>query len=383
MKKLRVLGEELDIKMSHSFMTKAACPFYLHCQYVAKLDDRYIRIPAERGKAAHDSIEELLGFCLKEGIPPKDLPDSQLRNAVERHSNHGILGEIGDVFRWVRLWAERFRMPAHVVGIEEKVGIDDVFDEIDFHEASYRGIIDLLQIKDTHAIVTDWKSQPNILSQTDLDLYEQGTGYCWLIQKLYPEVETFEFRLFYLRYGFYASTIRTEEDLELYEQALIIRERKISEISNWDPIPGPQCQYCDFIHRCPIALNISPEQSEVISQKQAVLAAQQVTVMETKLKELKGKLKTYVEKNDEVLIGDNWIYGFKTTETQQWNPEKLAAVLEEHDHELSELVNADIKGVKKLIKQCRKDNPSLAFALEEIMTTEIGTNFSGYKRKEG
>lgn len=382
MKKIRVLGEELDIKMSHSFMTKAACPFYLKCQYVDKLVDRYISIPAERGKAAHGAIEELLGYCIKEGMPPKDLTDGQLRDAVERHSNHGILGEIGDVFKWVRKWAERFRLPAHVVGIEEKVGIDDDFDEIDFHEASYRGVIDLLQIKDTHAIITDWKSQPNILSQTDLNDYEQGTGYCWLVQKLYPEVETFEFRLFYLRYGFYASTNRTEEDLELYEQTLIIRERKISEISNWDPIPGPQCQYCDFIHRCPIALDISPEKSEVRSQKQAVIAAAQVTVMETKLKELRGKLKIYVEAFDEVLIGDNWIYGHKPVEKHSWDTEKLAAVLEEHDYELAEFVNADIKGVKKLIKTSRKENPALAFALEEIMKTEITTKFSGYKRKE-
>lgn len=382
MKKLTILGESLNIKISPSFLVKAACPFYLKCQYVDKLDDKYIRIPAERGKAAHLVVDELLNYCLENDMAPNKIEDGMIRQSLERHANHGILGEIADIFSWVRKWTERFKLPAHVEGVELKLGIDEDYEEADFTDSSYRGIIDLLQIKDNHAVITDWKSQPNILSQTDMDAHEQGTFYCWLVQKLYPDVEKFTFRIWYFRWGMYRETFRTEEDLELFEQALIIKERKISEIKNWDPIPGPQCQYCDFIHRCPIALNLDPTQSEVISQPQAVIAAQKITVMEALVKELKGKLKDYVKKNDDILIGDNWVYGFLAKDHTEWDPEAVARVLEDFGHELADYVN--INGVKmnKLLKLAAREDVPLRMALDAIVKTKTKTTFKGYKKKD-
>lgn len=382
MRRIEILGETLNIKLSPSFMVKAACPFYLKCQYVDKLDDRYIRVAAERGKAAHQAIDEILNYCLDNEIPPSEISDGMTRDALERHSSHGILGEILDVFKWVRKWKENFPLPAHVIGVEQKIALDTDYDEVDFSDASYRGILDLLQIRGNHAIVTDWKSQPNILSQTDMDAHEQGTMYCWLVQKLYPHVEKFTFRIWFLRYGFYKETFRTESDLEEFEQALIIKERKIEQINNWDPIPGPQCQYCDFIHRCPIAQDLSPISSEIIDQKQAVIAAQKITVMSSLIGELKAKLKEYVKKNDEILIGDNWIYGYQTSNSKSYPPEALGRVLDEHGHELAEYVNTDSTKMKKLLKEAARENEELRASLDLIAETKTKTTFKGYKRKD-
>ena len=382
MKKLQILGHELNLKWSPSFETKAACPFYLKANYIDKVTDRYLRIPAERGKTAHLVVDELLNYCVDEQIVPKDLDEDMVRESLERHATHFIYHEIENVYAWCRLWAQRFKLPAEVIGIEERIGLDEDFDEIDFSDASYRGIIDLLQIKGDHAVITDWKSQPNILSQTDLDVHQQGTFYCWLISKMYPDVERFTFRIWYLRYGFAMATTRTHEDLELFEQALMIKEKKILEIDNWDPIPGPQCQYCDVIHRCPIALDLGPENPAIISQEQAVIAAQKITVMETLTKELKGGLKEYVKANDDVLIGDNWIYGFKHSESETWDIAKVAGILEEYDHDLSDYSNLDSRKIKKLIKLSRKEDPALEAALQAAATVKNSTKFQGYKRKE-
>lgn len=382
MKKLVVLGQELKLKWSPSFEVKAACPFYLKANYIDRVTDRYLRIPAERGKASHAVVDEILNYCVDNDIVPKDIPDDTVRESLERHASHHIYHEIANVFTWCRLWKQRFKLPAEVIGIEEKVGIDEDFDECDFSDASYRGIIDLLQIKDDHAVITDWKSQPNILSQTDLDEHQQGTFYCWLISKMYPDVETFTFKIWYLRYGFQMSTTRTIEDLEIFEQALMIKEKKIMEIDNWDPIPGPQCQYCDVIHRCPIALDLSPDQPAIISQEQAVIAAQKITVMETLMKELKAGLKDYVKANDDILIGDNWIYGFKHIESDRWDIAKVANLLEEYDHDLSDYANLDTKKIKKLIKLASREDHALERALRDLTETKNSTKFQGYKRKD-
>jgi hypothetical protein len=382
MKKLVILGQELDLKWSPAFETKAACPFLLHAHYIERATDKFLRIPAERGKAAHLVVDELLSYCVDNEIVPNTMTDDSVRESLERHATHHIYHEIENVFTWCRLWKQRFKLPAAVIGIEEKLGLDEYFEECDFSDASYRGIIDLLQIKDNHAVITDWKSQPNILPQTDLDTHQQGTFYCWLISKMYPHVETFTFKIWYLRYGFQMSTTRTEEDLEIFEQALMIKEKKILEIDNWDPIPGPQCQYCDVIHRCPIALDLSPEQPAIISQEQAVIAAQKITVIETILKALKGGLKEYVKANDDILIGDNWIYGFRHVESEKFDITKVAGVLEEHDHDLSDYANLDLKKIKKLIKLASREDPSLESSLRALSETKNSTRFEGYKRKD-
>ena len=293
MKKLTILGQELNVKLSPSFIKNAACPFYLKCNYVDRVENRYIRVAAERGKAAHEAIYELLLGCVERELPPAELPDGLIRDAVQKHTPHTILSEVGNIFAWVRLWAERFRLPAHVIGLEEKIGLDDDYNEAAFADSSYRGIVDLLQIKQEHAIVTDWKSQPHIMNQAELDENEQLTFYCWLVWKLYPEVEKFTARIWYLRYGFYGETVRTEEDLDAFEHTLIIKERKISEIANWDPIPGSHCQYCDYILQCPIALDLSPDNTEIISQKQAVIAAMKLTVIKKLTDQLTTGLKRY------------------------------------------------------------------------------------------
>ncbi len=386
MKVIKILGQELKLKLSPSFMQNAACPAYLKFHYVDRIDERWVRIPAERGSAAHAAIAALLTYCMDQGAAVSDIEDGLIREAIQKHLPHKILSEAGLVFEWLRLWRDRFVLPNNVHGIEEKIALDDEYDECAWDDASYRGILDLNQVTNTHCIITDWKSQPHILPESELDkplgsdVAEQFTHYAWLAWKLYPHLKTFTVRLWYLRYGFYQETSRSLEDLVLYEHALMIKERKIAEIDNWDPIPGKHCQYCDFIHMCPIALDLSPGNPEVISQDQAVLAAQRVTVMEALVKDLKGKLKLYVNSNDDIVISDNWVYGYNHKTTKQVDVKEAEVILRDHDRELSEVANVDLKKYKKLLKLASKEDPALEGELEDIMKDKHKTEFQGYRK---
>lgn len=386
MKLITVQGQELKLRLSPTFLQNAACPAFLKFHYVDKVGDKFVRTEAERGKAAHGAIAELLTYCMEQKMSVQDLEDSMVREAVQKHLPHQILSQTGLVHSWVKLWRDRYKIPNNIHGIEDKIGLDDEYEECAWETASYRGILDLNQITGTHCIITDWKSQPHIVPQSELDnsmgsdIAEQLTMYCWLAWKLYPHLETFTARIWYLRYGFYMETSRTDEDLEAFENALILKERKLEEIDNWNPQPGSHCQYCDYVHICPIAQDLSPGNSEVITQEQAVLAAQRVTVMEALTKNLKEKLKGYVNHNDDVMIGDNWIYGYQHRESTTWDPKEAEEVLRDHSRDLSEVANVDVKKMKKLMKAAAKEDPQLEGALEDIMKVKHKTEFRGHRK---
>jgi hypothetical protein len=386
-KLIEVLGETLKVRYSHSFGKNALCPRSLKLHYIDKVDERFVRVAAERGRSAHQALYELIQYCLDEKIDVADLADELIREAVERSTPHAIMSEVGLIFGWLRLWRERFQIPRNLYGIEEKIAIDDEFEDCNWEDASYRGIIDLLQISGSHATVTDWKSQPHILSKTDLDdasasdVAEQLTFYCWLAWKLYPYLETFSARIWYLRYGFYSETSRTEADLEAYEHTLMIKEKKISEIDSWDPIPGKQCTYCDFIHTCPLANDLSPDNREVITQEQAVLAAQRVYTMDALSKELKGKLKTYVNSNDEVSFGSDHVWGYHKRESPSWPVEKVEEILRDHDRDLSEVAKVDSNKMKKFLKTAAREDVVLEGAIRDVEEVKHTTTFKGSQKK--
>lgn len=383
MKRLTINGQELKVQISPTFLQNSACPLYLKLHYVDRIDERFVRIAAERGKAAHAAIAELIKYCMDNRMAVQDIEDEMLREALQRNLSPQIMTEISEVYSWLRLWRERFKLPKNIHGVEERVAIDDEYDECDWKEASYRGIVDLQQVTGTHAIVTDWKSQPHILAQSELDVFEQGTFYCWLMWKMYPHLETFTFRLWYLRYGFYAETHRTQEDLAAFENALIIRENVLMQIDNWEPLPGAHCQYCDFIHLCPIAQDLSPSNPEIITQEQATLAGQQLTVLEVKVKALKDGLKKYVNKNDNVRLAAGFEWGYKHSSGVEWKADEVENALRERDRDLSEVANVGVKQMKKLIKALQTEDPALAQILKDLAKPKHKTEFKGFKSGAG
>jgi len=379
MKKLKVLGQELSLKLSPSFLTNAACPRYLKLHYIDKVDDRYIRVAAERGSACHEAIAELISLCQEAQIQPSSLSLDQISDAVASHTPHTILAEIGEIMSWVRLWAERYQISKHIYGVEEKVALDEAFDDTEWDNASYRGILDVVDVNKKHCTVTDWKSQPHVMTQAELDAHEQLTMYCWLASKLYPHIEEYTARIWYLRYGFYAETKRTVKDLQLFEQTLMLKEQKILEISNWDPIPGKHCQYCDVIQHCPLSQDLSVTNTQVISQDQAIDAAQRITVMDALSKELKARLKAYVKENDSVVIGDKWCWGYRSKASAVWDMQELLDVLMEYGHEIQEVASIDSRKLKKFLKVATRANPGLESDIAQIQKTKVKTEFRGYR----
>jgi len=384
MKKLVVLGQELNLKVSPSFLQKAACPFCLKCAYIDKVEDRYIRVNTLRGSASHEAIADLTRIAVDDEVPFADLSDDQVADAVQKNTPHEIVAELGRVLAWVKLWRDRFVRTRHFVGHEERMAINDDYEECSWDDASYRGIIDYLEINPgNHAVITDYKTSAHILSQGELDQHDQLTFYAWLIRKFYPHVKSFTCRIWYLAYGFYAETTRTVEQLEAYEQRMDLQVRKVMDIQEWIPLPGEQCGVCDYVHICPITKDLSGPPKYIITQQQAELAAGRLKVFEALISGLRKSLAGYVKANDAVRLSGDFVYGYRASPVNKWDVAKLEQLLRAEGISIAEVVNVDAKRMKKFLRTLEADNPEFVEQLrEEALEVTAKTQFKGYKSKE-
>ena len=384
MRVLRVLDNELKVKVSPSWLDKAACPAALKYEYIDK-HKRDFSVAAERGSAAHAAIADLTRIALKRECQPQDLEDELVTTAVSENTDHRLYEELPNIHEWVTKWRNRYKLSKHMVGHEEKLAIDEDFEECDWSDAAYRGITDVIVINGTHCIVDDYKSQPYVLSQTDLDAHYQLTFYCWLVSKFYPFVKTFEVRIWYLRYGFSAGTPRTWQQLKEFEAGLMLKVDKVMSIDNWDPIPGAYCKWCDHTGRCPVGqpdkegvFPVIPE--AIINAEQAQKYGSQLRVIEERSDKIKKALRAYVKGHEEpVRLTSDFVYGYRPSKSLFFPPEKVLETLKEHGVDPSGYATFSATAMKKLLKSSERDQPALFHDLENIADHTVKTQFKGYK----
>lgn len=381
MRKLNILGQELLLRISPTFLENASCPMCLKYTYVDKETDFFSRIAALRGTAAHEAIADLTRLCQKEEIQPAELDDSVIKDKVAEKSSHEILSEIGEVFAWVRLWRDRFRISDDMVGFEERMALDENFVTTTWDEGSWRGIVDMIDINNAndHCTITDYKSRAGIFGKGAMHALPQMRFYAWLVSKYYPDVKSFSVKIWYLRYGFAQETRFSLDDMAVFQQTLQLQETKIADISDWEPIPGDHCGVCSHIHRCPIALDTSPIPANIITLEQAERSAGRLRVAESLIKELKTKLKSYVNANDSVRIEGNFVYGFKETTSRVYPAAKVEEILVDNNRQLSEIAKVDARALKKFLRNLRDEDPRLAERIEETVEETHKTTFKGFK----
>lgn len=382
MKKLTVLGQDLNVQISPSFLQKAACPLALKIRYIDRYRDQYIRVASLRGSAGHEAIAELTTeFLANKEMKLRDFTDERIHQAVAKHTPHEVYSELGHIYQWVKIWRDRFHFDrATFYGHEERMSIDHNFDECSWDTADYRGIIDQINIKDQFCTITDYKSQMAILNQEELDTHDQLTFYAWLTSKFYPHVKVFFVRIWYLRYGFYHETVRTRAQLDDFEKVLAMREQKVLDITEWRPIPGAHCDNCDYVHLCPIAKDASDLPVQIITEEQAVKVALRLRVVESLKKTLQTRLREYSKGTSlPVQIEGDYIYEYVYAPKTFYDTQALEKLLRDNGIEFAPLVNVDKKKLKKLVKEHKREHPELADEIEATLVVKHATKFMGHE----
>lgn len=375
MKHLTVLGQTVPMRVSPTFLQNAACPLCFKLTYVDH-EQKYPHLAAIRGSAAHEAIAALTRAALDNEMDAKDFTDQEIFEAVRLATPHAGMPEIGNVLAWVKTWRDRFQIKhSHIVGHEEKVALDENYQETDWDHASYRGIMDYIEIHhDTHAVVIDYKSQAMILGQGKLTNHMQLTFYCWLAWKMYPQLKTFTVCIWYLQYGFLQETQRTLEEVQAFEQELHLREAKILDMQNWDPIPGEHCNMCDYPHLCPVAEDMSLPPAQIITQDQAASATERLHVLTVVKKRLEEKIKSFVSSNGPVRIGGESggvVYGFAAKPVTGYDSAKVEEILRANGIALADVANVN----KQLLKKLVREYPDLKEQLEDTIWRKTKTEF--------
>lgn len=359
---------------SHSKILKGHCPFAFHKTYVDKVPK--IRLEnLEFGAAVHNIIRDILEARLRG-------QQSVVMDVINHNTPHSISPRVEEIMGIVEVFQNKFKMNMdYVVGVEEKMAIDRDGNESPWDESYLRGIIDILEIRDDHAIITDHKTQFNILSDDEMDKHDQLSFYCLLTKGFYPQVERFTVRIYFARYGITKQTTRTMEDVVRYADVVESKIQSIEGIKEWVPIPGSTCTICEHMHICPLAQYDKEDRDEllILDAAGAARAAKLLRVREVQVKRLKEALRAHCSRHGVIKISDEWQYGYVPKESKGWPIEATREVFKRHGHDISSHISFSKTSMRALVNRARRLDAEFAEDLERVSKEEKSTSFRGHK----
>lgn len=359
---------------SHSKIQKAHCPYAFKRRYIDK-EHGHRRGNLRFGGVVHDIMADILNARVR-GQPYDVL------EIVKKNTTIDLVERIDEIQGIINVFLSRFDVNFdNVVGVEEKVAINEGGYGTDWDNAYLRGILDVVEIDGTHAIITDHKTQYNILSDEDMKKNTQLTFYSLLTKAFYPQVETFTAKIYFARYGFTKSSERTIDDIRQFWDTLHIQINAIENIEEWIPIPGSTCPICEFMHECPLARydEAGNDPPAVMTAAEAVRQAKLLRVREEQVKQAKALLAQYAAANGSIKISDAWEYGYVKRSTVEWPVSDTRQVFVRNDHSIDAHINFSKTSMKKLVSRAKRLDPDFADELESVCRNKTETTFKGHK----
>lgn len=187
-----------------------------------------------------------------------------------------------------------------IVGVETKFAIteDGTLTQFDSDEAWFRGIIDLLTMRNGEYEIWDWKtghSRPTAF---------QVFTYAWAVEKALNKKVS--------KVGYILLSSREVLEFDVTDEKIQWAERKIKKLvehlesdHKFTPKVGSHCAYCSYISMCPLAQQVKTQDIPTIrNDDEAKEVAKQIKVLEEKLKRYKKILNGYVEEHNDLDLGD-------------------------------------------------------------------------------
>jgi hypothetical protein len=245
------------------------------------------------GGDMHDIFEE--GVLLRMEDRDTEIPVNDL---VQKHLSPRIASRAGEMANLADMFVTRFKFSDDVVGAELRLAFDIQLQPCGYNaaicnacstvvpdgipsggkredypecpacgswthpQAIFRGIIDVLEITRVIggamlAIVTDHKTQMNLLTAEDLERHYQLIGYAVLVSIHYPEVEAFRLQIYFARYGVTRYYDVGQTHFDRWKLVLRNRLKRILAYTADDLETASPCSYCDLCEYKPVCPAIS------------------------------------------------------------------------------------------------------------------------------
>jgi CRISPR/Cas system-associated exonuclease Cas4 (RecB family) len=318
----------------------SSCPFAYKQKYIVKAAE--IRSEAlDTGSIAHAAIDRYLKHLIETGQQTDITAMADIVHGVFYGGEEHGLGssEYQEVFDICQLFADRFILnPDTAYGPEEwfehKIGPDLM-----------RGKIDWLEMDGNAAVVTDWKSDRAIRSQSDVDSDFQLKVYAWGLWRMFPHIEEIIVRLNFIRYFVPRETVIYSDEMPQIEKQITSQIEQIKAEKEFKATPGKFCQWCPYTEACPLVI------SNLISCQNADDAERlfgEILMMQRKIDERKEALKAYTNKNGVIELNGMIIGYTPSTSNSIKDVKAFIDASERNDIKWMDYVNIDGRKIKKL-----------------------------------
>ena len=282
--------------------TYRKCPKMFYFQYVEKKPASH-SATLEIGRLVHEFGQRYIKYCVRKKL------DSDY-DAIEPILN-SLYANTSDSEVWQELlfMAENIAhgMLVHPdTQAEIKMAFDANWKQADWFDKKirFRGIIDNLVIQDDLATITDYKTDRSLPAFAKLKDNEQLQDYAFLTSLLYPNIETFQVELFFVRFRKVHTLFYQKSELQDIRERLEAAMKTIDADTKYEPKPGVACDWCPFTGICNTYKKLLEAElpANITTPGIARQLAYKKNMMEAENRKLNAMLKSWVEVNGPVRI---------------------------------------------------------------------------------
>lgn len=277
------------------------------------------------GTAVHDAVEAIVNYTKEKGLAEFPKPRSKIVSAfVEEFTKTAQAVAAAKDIELTKTDVEEIgRMIRR--GIEILQGIDPATVQIEHHivlrlpdefgPGEIQVYIDILVIAGKEGRIIDLKTGRIAYDVLD-DPKVQLPLYGWVAAREFPDVESWNLELHFLRVGITATHPYDDAARERAESYLRERTKAIREAVAHDafpPAPGHHCSFCPIAANCPAALEQVAEGEMPPEDLFGLYLA-----TEARLALLRERLQRIVREHGPISLGGEYL-GFYQTVTNVWN----------------------------------------------------------------
>lgn len=351
------------------------------------------------GSDMHRIFEDILNMRRLDVDAP--IPTNDI---VAKHLSPRIASRAGEMAHIADLFVERYRFTENTEGVELKLAFDIYLQPCGYNDAIcnacgtvvedgipkggrredyppcpvcgswthpqpiYRGIIDHFELVELQnklllGVVTDQKTQMNLLDAEDLGRHLQLIGYALLVSIHYPNVFGFRIQIYFARYGVTRWWDIGKDHFVRWKKILRLRFKAIlgfaerPEALN-EATPCSYCPLCEFKPICPAITGWVDELGgaapEILTEEDAYTVAERWIGLKALLSDYEKTLKERVAAAGPIDLGSAAglpVVSFRPVEGKEYPVATIYPLLLEAGVDPEEMGTLSATTVKKLLKK--------------------------------